>query len=458
MNVITDMPKRDKQLEKLLIDNPNAAANIAKMTGLLQKRNDRIEAIDSVEEEINDYNYSDVVSLDRTLKLFEKQKDNFNVPPDIKTFMDIAGYAYREDAANRILRFLLDPKEPHGFGNILTRALYDLYLKYKSKNKIKDLKNHIDESTIIQNVHREYSHGECRKRMDIVIEAEEHVIGIEIKIKEPANNPFSEYSKMMETLAFNSKRDYLCFLLTLNDRQKEIPGFIPITYQELFTEATKYFNELSIHSANNHFIYLHLFYDLFNTMDNHVKNQHPEDKFEKFLQGDKERSAQIVFLMNQLIKYGEVIIDGVKDSLNNIYKKENIKRDIYIYDGLYIIGHEISISYIGHLAIETFLNLSSGKWQINLKGRNTTKIKAMVNKLSMKNEPGYQKIIENEEKGEHFNIHKIWDYADRQRVFSVKPEMSGNNVYIVMDVIGNKEKDVELLAGILKEMINKLLS
>ena len=448
MNDTTNKFEGDKHFEKLLKGNENAAANIAKMNVILRKHKGGAEGISSVDKVINDCAYGDTVSLDRTLKLFELKKSYFNVPPDIKTFLYISGNARDEKTANNILRFLLDPDEPHGFGNILTRALYDLYRKKSSKNKIKDLNNSIDKFTVIQKVYSEY------KRIDIVVEAETHVIGIEMKVRADINNPLSEYRKRIEDLA--GERECLYFLLTLSDNQEEIEGFIPITYRELFTEATKYFNELSVHNIDKHFIYLHLFYDLFNTMDNHVKNKPIEDNFEKFLQEDKERPEQILFLMKKLIGYEKIIIDKVRSILDDFYKKENIRRNIWTKDALYTLYHDISIPEIGHLGIDAFLNRSSGKWQINLKGRGTSTIKKWVNKLSMKNEPGYRKIIENEEKGEHFDINKIKDYADKQRVFSDPYDVSGNNIYIVKDVIGNEEEDIKLLTDLLKGIIGKL--
>ena len=85
------------------------------------------------------------------------------------TFMEIAGYPHFENVCSNILAFYLQPMNEHGFGTLFLDVLSTL----------------INEGIAIDgqgvDVRREEITGN-RKRLDLVIESDNYIIGIENKI------------------------------------------------------------------------------------------------------------------------------------------------------------------------------------------------------------------------------------------------------------------------------------
>lgn len=145
------------------------------------------------------------------------------LPPQPKastTFLEIAGYPHLENVASNILAFYLQSTNQHNFGNLLFRALMQL---------------------VDRDVQGEYAVTARRedvtagnKRIDLVLETSEFVIGIENKIYHQLNNDLGIYHNHLKTLA--NGRTLYAFVLGLHSVKLPAESYFKsISYQQLFT-------------------------------------------------------------------------------------------------------------------------------------------------------------------------------------------------------------------------------
>ncbi len=166
---------------------------------------------------------SSVLSTEQITHILEDLK---SLPPSQKhepTFMEIAGYPHYENVCSNILQFYLQPNNEHGFGSLLLDSLFTL----------------INEKVVINgqsiDVRREES-TDKNNRIDLVIESDDFVLGIENKIfAYEDNNPFKDYSEHLKKYIPKGCKVYKV-LLSLRPIQEhpDLCGFYPITYDLLF--------------------------------------------------------------------------------------------------------------------------------------------------------------------------------------------------------------------------------
>lgn len=146
------------------------------------------------------------------------------------TFMEIAGYPHYENVCSNILKFYFDPAAEHGLGSLLLKA----FIKMASQNRAAKGELEISEKVIIA---REYPAAD-EKRIDLVIEAESFILGIENKIYHWEANDFTIYSSTLEALG-NGKAVIKAILCLKIDPAQAAPkgGFHRYTYRELWSHV-----------------------------------------------------------------------------------------------------------------------------------------------------------------------------------------------------------------------------
>jgi hypothetical protein len=139
-----------------------------------------------------------------------------------KTFLEIAGYPHLENVASNILGFYFQSSNIHNYGNILFRAVLSFFDSDASTD-------------IAVNVRREDVTAE-NKRIDLVIETEDTIIGIENKIYHELNNDLKIYWSHLKAIA--GEKRVLGIVLSL--RAVNLPfdeaHFINITYDQFLEE------------------------------------------------------------------------------------------------------------------------------------------------------------------------------------------------------------------------------
>lgn len=151
--------------------------------------------------------------LDRFNELNIKEREG-------PTFMEIARFPHWETVWSNILAFYLDPNEEHG--------LHDLMLKSISQAAGLDIS--VLGSSDIE-VQTEYA-TEKGNRIDIVVFANNFILGIENKVNAPLDNELSDYAKTLDELAADGELD--CYKLVLSKNPtKPTHGFISLRYTDL---------------------------------------------------------------------------------------------------------------------------------------------------------------------------------------------------------------------------------
>ncbi|WP_159790801.1 PD-(D/E)XK nuclease family protein [Sodalinema gerasimenkoae] len=139
------------------------------------------------------------------------------------TFFEITGYPHLENVSSNVLAFYLQPNNPHQLGGLLLQALCLAA-------------NHpIDELDAASATVRTEESTSGNKRIDIVIETNNTIIGIENKIYHELNNDLQVYWRHLSLNA--QSRNVMGIVLSLKPMQSpDTTGFQNITYEQLFTQ------------------------------------------------------------------------------------------------------------------------------------------------------------------------------------------------------------------------------
>jgi hypothetical protein len=194
------------------------------------------------------------LSVDQITHLLNGLKSLPPLQKQEQTFMEIAGYPHFENVCSNILQFYLQPSNEHGFGSLLLDSLFRL----------------INENVVIDghnvDVRREESTYEG-KRIDLIIESEGFVLGIENKIFADArHNPFCKYAKHLDELR-KDRQVYkvLLSVFPIDTSKLKLCGFKPITYQLLFEKVIANIGSYFLTGREPHTIF---FRDFIKTIQN----------------------------------------------------------------------------------------------------------------------------------------------------------------------------------------------
>jgi len=145
-----------------------------------------------------------------------------------QTFMQLSGYPHYENVCSNLLCFFFNTEEAHFFNDLFIRSLLEC-----------------SPQTLYTNEHKtEYIDRECKtdknNRIDIVIETETLIIGIENKIYSEVYNDLDDYEAYIKKRAMESDKDPVYILLSLksNAGVTDITGFCNVTYS-VFIEHLK---------------------------------------------------------------------------------------------------------------------------------------------------------------------------------------------------------------------------
>lgn len=181
-------------------------------------------------------------------KFFQEVNEIYNkIPKKEKTFMEISGYPHYENVCSNILAFYLNPQEEHGLKDLFINAFIKIY-------STKTHMNYSNVNTTDVTIFREYQTIN-NNRLDIVLQNNDIVIGIENKIYASVYNDLNDYANTLNKLNKKSIK----IVLSLNE-ENEISThsqFINITYSELFSYIIPLIRECN--SSNKWIIFLNEF-------------------------------------------------------------------------------------------------------------------------------------------------------------------------------------------------------
>lgn len=235
-----------------------------------------------------------------------------------KTFLEIARCPHYENVWSNILAFYLNPNAEHGFGDMLLRTFMQLIGI--------DNKEYNPETVKIDREYRTANNN----RLDIVIETDTFVLGIENKVRSGLNNDLFDYSGTIENLA-KGKQTYKIVLSKYKCRCDD--GFVNVLYNDLIKQVVN--ASIEIKTKNK---YQTLFQDFLETIDNEINynpmNHNPE--LVKFFTENHVEIAELLeysnWMKNFIFKKLESIHESLRDIFSRLIGGGNFNSDFYEKD------------------------------------------------------------------------------------------------------------------------------
>lgn len=228
--------------------------------------------------------------------------------------MDVSGYPHYENVASNILEFFFDPKAEHGLGDLLLTSFFSAYDE--------EMPNSIGDVTI----HREYG-TDAGGRLDLLIEAEGFVIGIENKIFHHLANNLADYRSLIDSKARQGCKA-IKVVLSLKPIDGLASGFTSVTYGKLWKAVRDRMGH-DIHTANPK--WLSYLIDFMETTSRLAGESKPMKEMDKFL---IERHEDIEKLISERDRFrvslGQTLAElkRLMDSSQDILKHQ-VLRDVY---------------------------------------------------------------------------------------------------------------------------------
>jgi len=253
--------------------------------------------------------------------------DEFEQIPKIKssnpTLIEIAGFPHYENVCSNILAYYFETQNPHGLSNLLLKSLVDCL----SDIELYEIFETVD-------VRREEPTAN-RKRLDIIIETEDLVIGIENKIYAALYNDLDNYSAHLNKV-YASKKNILKVVLSLSSTFSGVhpSGFVNITYHTFIQSIKKNIGSYVINGDSKAIIFL---LDFMNTIENLTKPETMNTETLEFFNNNQEAINNLLEERNKLQQYIANKVNQLKGLISPqpssvtqwIYKKHDLVHDFY---------------------------------------------------------------------------------------------------------------------------------
>lgn len=258
--------------------------------------------------------------MNQEIEKFDKLLKSFLILPDItseKTVFDITGYPHYENVASNILGFFLNYTEEHNLSSLVIDSLLELIttVEYDFINSNVNIQREV--ATLNSN------------RIDLVIETEPFVIGIENKIFHYVNNPFEDYHQYLDK-NYNHK-DIFEIVLALKE-ESNIPHYVKsITYNQLWDKVEENINAYEIDKGNKWWLFLQDFMRATRELGGHKMEIDQVDQY--FLENDEQiekllqRRSKFFQKLESKITVLEGLIEEPKNASKWIFRKRCIVFD-----------------------------------------------------------------------------------------------------------------------------------
>jgi hypothetical protein len=297
------------------------------------------------------------------IEIFEKLLLDFQKIPRVKenqpTFIEIAGFPHYENVCSNILSFYFSTYKSHGLKDLFIKSLFECIGEDdKTKTQIE-----------INNIEREVSTNKGN-RLDIVIESDSFVIGIENKIWANLYNDLTDYSKHLDK--HYKEFEKIKIVLSINgvSEDKLCCGFRSVKYSDFLNRVKYNLGDYSLNAETKYLIYL---IDFINTIQNLTKpNIMNKEMFEFFLENQdvlddlfEERDKLNNEIQNMILQIRSRVDELSGQVRQWVYQKCNLVHDFTMSDGIIVAvdciinlrGLEIKVWVrSGNVTNENYLN------------------------------------------------------------------------------------------------------
>ncbi len=267
-----------------------------------------------------------------------------------QTFMQIAGYPQLENVASNILDFYLNPTNPHELRSLVLDTLLAL-LQHPEPIAGQHVEVRREETTI------------TGKRIDLVIETDTLVIGIENKIYHTVGNPFAEYRQHLAELSRG--RTLYCVLLCLDlpVNTPDLAGFVPIRYRAFFDRILARIGTYMLHAREPYLTFLRDFIRTLSELDQESSMD------AKMLAYFEQHRTDIEALLTEVQVFREEMKRKIRDLPGLIdtsgvvlpIKQGQHKPENELY---HLLTYQVALT--DQLGLQINVNLSPTGWRINL--------------------------------------------------------------------------------------------
>lgn len=260
-----------------------------------------------------------------------------------KNLFDILKIQHREIRNSNILAYFFDPNEEHGFGSLFYDALKEVSIEKISilKKTYPNIKfNDIgafDEINRVTTEEQTKGADSTSKSIDIVLEGDDWVIGIENKIHHHLANPLNTYWAHLKSKG-KTPFGILLTLLPYRLEQGELNNgkyFLNVTHQELL-ERVQQNIQLTGEVGSTDLFYLR---EYFKNIESHYYHLKEKPEMEKVIQEVTENYEVITQIIKKKIAAEEHIetqINAVFSEYGYVkaskwFRREDKRFDLYFY-------------------------------------------------------------------------------------------------------------------------------
>lgn len=289
--------------------------------------------------------------MDDENKELTKLLSLFEALPETKvseSIFDIAGYPHYENVSSNILAFYFDPNGEHGLSDLFLSTLMEFADE-----------TFLDEGNIL--ISREVSTIKGG-RLDILIETDNQIIGIENKIFHILNNNLEDYSDSIEKWAklSDQNKDRKKFVLSIRNEPNSF-GFINVTYKEYWQSIRSKLGNYISTSSQKWALYL---IDFMSSIDNLYGNNMDIDKNDLFFIENEDRVNNLINKRNRFIQK----LNSKVNNLAKIIEKPSDCKKQWIYAKSCLV-HDYNISG-NQIAFD--MKLAPKGWRFTVFGRNNS--------------------------------------------------------------------------------------
>ena len=269
--------------------------------------------------------------------------ESLSTVSESESIFDVAGYPHYENVCSNILAFYLNPNNEHGLGSLLFSSLMNLA---KSDDSCQGNFQ----------VYREYSTNKGG-RLDLLIETDNQLIGIENKIFHELKNDLNDYSSTIDKLSVQKNLSPVKIVLSIKVNEVD-NGFVGITYKNFIAEIRQRLGLYAGKSSQKWLLYL---LDFMSSMENFTGKNMELDEIDQFFIKHHERVDD---LLNARNKFMSKLYSKVRDLSEIIGNQNGCKQWIYAKSCLV---HDFILS--GH-SIAFDLHISPTGWTFMVFDRN----------------------------------------------------------------------------------------
>lgn len=274
--------------------------------------------------------------------------NEFKIIPKLerkRNFLEISGYPHFENVSSNILKFYFHSEAEHNLKDLFLKSLLAL----------------IDEKLIVEGDFYECLDVETERvtskgnRLDLLIETENFIIGIENKIYHGLSNPLDDYSKLIDSEVKKKKKNRAFKLVLSLSRIKgskiKKNEWIYITHLELVSKVEEYIGAYMVEANSDYLLFLKNYIINIKNMSGQIKendkmNFFIEDNFEvikdllKEYKNFEEKEFQNTIRLKEIIEEERPIGEGFGCGLDKIWICQKYK---LVYDYVTKNGHRIVV-------------------------------------------------------------------------------------------------------------------